>query len=106
MISQPIAAVKPGRILIGAQKRFVGASVDRHTRPAEFDRIESIARRLQNGDIPGNGRDRHHANVGRAQRHNERDRIIGRCVSIDQEGARHAPRIANRSPKSRSPQTA
>ena len=96
MISQAIAAVKPRRVLIGAQKWFVGTSAHRHVRPAEFDGIESVARRLQNGDIAGDSRDRHHPNVRRTQRHDERDRIVGGCVSINQEGRRHGARIAKR----------
>ena len=90
VISEAIAAVKPGRILIGAEQRLVGAGVDRDVRSAEFDRVESVAGRLQDRDISGDGCDRHHANVGRTQRHDERDGVVGSCVGIDQEGARHA----------------
>ena len=97
MISEAIAAMKPGCILIRAQERLVGSDVNRCVRAAYFSRklngVESIPRRLQYGDISSNGRDRDNSNVRRAQRHDERDRVIGCGVGIDQKGPRHAGRI-------------
>ena len=95
MISESIAAMKPGRVLIGAEEWLGGAGIDGDIRAAEFNCIKSIARRLRNGDIAGDGRNRHDPDVGRAQRHDERDGIIGSGVGIDKESSRHAARIAN-----------
>ena len=99
MFSEAIAAMKPGCVLISAQEWLVGAGVDGHVCCAEFDGVESIAGRLRDGDISSDGRDCHDANAGRAQRHDERDGVVGSGVGIDQEGARHGARITNCCPE-------
>ena len=93
MVSKAVATMKPGRILIGAQEWLVGASVDGHAGPAKFYRVEGIPGRLQNGDVTGDGRNCHHANIGRAESHDEGNGIVGGSVGINQEGAWHAGRI-------------
>ena len=69
VISETIAAMEPGRILIGADERFIGADVDRYCGSAQFGRVESIPGCLLDGDISGDRGDRKHAYVGGAQRH-------------------------------------
>jgi hypothetical protein len=93
MISETIPAMKPSGALIGAEKRLVGAGVYRNFRATEFDRVKSIARCLCERNIPGDGCDRSDADVGRAQRHDERDRVIRSSVGVDEKGPGHAARI-------------
>ena len=101
VISKSIAAMKPGCVLIGAEERLVGAGVNRHLRAAEFDRVESVAGRLRKRNIPGDSRYRRDADIRRAQRHDQRNGIIGSCVGIDKESSRHAARITNYSGRAR-----
>jgi hypothetical protein len=68
VVSEAIAAVKPGRILIGTQKRFVGTGVDRDICAAEFYRVEGVSSRLLNGNVSGDGGDRDDAYVSAARR--------------------------------------
>ena len=89
MISQPIATVEPGCILIATKQRFLRAGINRDIRSAEFDRVERVPRGLVDVDIAGDGRDRDHSNIRGAKSHDDRNGIVGSCVGIDQEGALH-----------------
>ncbi len=90
VISQSIASVEPGRILIGAKKRFLRARVDRHTRLAQLYRVQRVARCLPHIHVAGNHCDRAHANVGCAESHDERDSVIRSGIRVDQKSASHA----------------
>jgi len=93
MVAEAVAAMKPGRILISAQQRFIGSGEDRDSGPTEFHCIKSVTSGLLYRNISSNGRDRHHANIGRAKRHDEGNRVVGRGVGIDEERSGHAGRI-------------
>jgi len=89
VVPQPVAPVKPTRVLVGAKQRFFRAREDRNIRTAKFYCIESVARRLFEVHISGNDGDRGNPDVGGTQRHDERDRVVGSCVGIDEKCARH-----------------
>jgi beta-ureidopropionase len=95
VITQTIATVEPGGILIGTQQRLVSAGIHRHLLAAEFDDIEGVACGLLDRHVPRDGRYGDDLNVGRAHGHDERDGIVGSRVGVNQEGARHARMIAN-----------
>ena len=82
--------MKPRRILISTQQRLIGTRIDGNVAPANLGDIERVASRLFYGHVARDRGDRDHLNVGRAQRHDQRDGIVGSSVGVDQEGARHA----------------
>ena len=94
MLSKTVGAVKPGGTLVLAQERLFCSAVDRNVGTAKFYGIERVASRLIDVDVPRNRGDCSDVNVGRAQRHNDCNRIIGGSVCINEEGS-HAQRIAN-----------
>ena len=79
-----------------APQGLLGAGKNRNVRSAEFRGVERVARGLLDFDISGHGRDRNYPHVGSAERHDEGDGIVRGYIGIDQEGARHPRRIANR----------
>ena len=84
--------------MLAAQWLF-GADKDRHAGTAELCRVERITCGLLNLDISGNGGDGDDADVWSAQGHDQRDRVIGGNIGVDQEGARHSRSITNRGTK-------
>jgi len=86
--------VKPGGILIRAKQRLVCAHVDRNTGAAQFHREQRIASGPLNLDVACHRGDGNDADIGGAQRHDERHGIVGSCVGINQERAGHARSIA------------
>ena len=81
---------------MGTQEWLVGTAIDWNVGSAEFNGIERVARGLLNFDISGDRRDCDQANFRGAESHDERDGIVRGNVGVDQEGARHPRRIANR----------
>jgi hypothetical protein len=76
VIAETVASVKPGCVFIRTKQGFFRARVHWDIRATEFDCIEGIARRLPQFYVPGNDRDRSHANIWSAQRHDERHSVI------------------------------
>ncbi len=101
MFTESVVAVKPGGVFMGAQQRLLGAHVNRDIGAAKFDCVERVTRSLLDLDISGDRGDRDHPDVGSAKSHDERDRVVGGDVSVDQEHARHPRRIANEGGRSR-----
>jgi hypothetical protein len=87
--------VKPGGVFMGAQQWLLGADVNRNISAAKFDCVERVTRSLLDLDISGDRSDSDHPDVGSAKSHDERNRVVGGDVSVDQEHARHSRRIAN-----------
>ena len=90
VIAESVASMKPGCVLICPKQGLVRARIHWDIRAAKFHRIECVARRLLHINVAGNNRDRGYANIRRAQSHDERNRVVRRCVRIDEKGARHA----------------
>jgi hypothetical protein len=93
--NQSVTSVKPRSASVSAEEGFFGASIDRHIHPAEFNSVERVAGGLLKVDISGDRRDGDHAGFRGAQSHDEGDGIVGGCVSIDEERARHGHRITD-----------
>lgn len=100
MISESIPAMKPGCVLVPAEERLFGTGVNRNLRATEFDSVKSVASGLQMWNIARDGRYSHNADVRRAQRHDQRDGIIGSRIGIDEKSSWHAARITNPSGRS------
>lgn len=90
MVSQAIASMEPVRALVRAIQRFFRAHEDRHIRAAKFGGIKRVPRGLLNGNVSRDGRNRQHAHLGRAKRHDQSDGVIGSGVGINQEERFHA----------------
>ena len=85
VVSHTVAAVKPSCTLMITRQRFLGSAIDWYVGIAEFDGIQSIARRLLDVYVPRNRGDRHHADIRRSKRHDKRDRVVRSDVRIDQK---------------------
>jgi len=90
VVAQAIAAVEPMSGLVRAVQGSCRAHEHGNLRAAEFRRVERIARGLLNGDVPCNRGNRQHADLRRAQRHDQSDGVIGSGVGINQEERFHA----------------
>src|SRR3954453_18602707 len=90
VISESVASVKPGCILIRTHRRFCCTRVHRNTGSAKLNSVESIARGLLEMDVPGHPRDRGDLYVGRAQCHYQSHCIVGSSVCVDEKDATHA----------------
>lgn len=63
---------------------------DRHIRIAKLRRIERIPAGLMDIHVSRNGGDSLNLDLGRAQRHDQRNGIIGGCIGINQKWTFHA----------------
>ena len=90
VIAQPVLAVKPIRALVLAAQRLLRSDKYRNMRVAKFGGVQRISRRLLDADISRDGRNRQHANLRRAQRHDQRHGVVRGGVRIDQEGSHAA----------------
>jgi hypothetical protein len=75
---------------MGPKQWFFSSSMDRDVGAAQFNGIQRVPRGLFHSNISGDGRDRDNTDFRRAESHDEGHRIIGGCISIDEEGASHA----------------
>jgi hypothetical protein len=57
---------------------------------AKFCRVESIASGLMDIHVSGDGGDGQNLDLGRAQRHDQRNGVIGSRIGINQKGRFHA----------------
>src|SRR5271167_1821834 len=62
----------------------------RRIRIAKLRRIERITAVLMDIHFSRNGRDSQNLDLGRAQRHDQRNGIIGSCIGINQKWTFHA----------------
>ena len=62
----------------------------RHFRIAKLRRIDRITASLMDVHVSRNGGDGQNLNLGRAQRHDQRNRIIGSCIGVNQKWKFHA----------------
>jgi len=95
MIAEAILTMKPGSTLMGTLQGLCRADVHGDFSFTKFRRIKRVAGCLFDFDVAGYRGDRHHADVGSAQRHDEGHSVIGSNVGVDEEGARHGGKIAN-----------
>ena len=95
VIAQSVAPMKPGRILIGAKQRLRRAR-DKPGHPRRKVQLyrERCAWLDATVHVAGDDCDRGHANVGRAQGHDQGDCVVGSSVGIDEKCARHGRSIA------------
>jgi len=73
----------------------------RHFRIAKLRRIERITAGLMDIHISRNGSDGQNLYLGRAQRHDQRNGIIGSCIGINQKWTFHATQDNKLSRKTR-----
>ena len=85
---------------MSTKQGLFGTCVDGDLGPAEFHRIESIASSLLDAYISRDSCDCDHAHFGCAEGHDERNRIIGGNIGINEQGAWH-PRIITNSVRRR-----
>lgn len=90
MVSQAIAAVEPVGGLVRSIQRFLRAHEHGNVRVAKFRRVQRIAGGLLNGDVSRDGGNRQHADLRRAQRHDQSDGVIGGGVGVNQEERFHS----------------
>ena len=62
----------------------------RHLRIAKLRRIDRITAGLMDIHVSRNRGDGQNLNLGRAQRHNQRNCIIGSCIGVNQKWKFHA----------------
>lgn len=96
VVTEAVVAVEPGGGYVGAVERLFGAGENWDVGIAELGRVDGVAGGLVDADVASDGGDGDDANLWRAEGHDERDGVIGGGVSVDEELARHAGRIANR----------
>jgi hypothetical protein len=99
VIAEAVGTVKPVCDYELSQERSFRAGVNWHIRAAQFHGKQSIARCLCDGDVAGHDSDGSHLNVSRAQRHNDRNGIVGSCVRVNQKGSSHLGIGANIAPE-------
>jgi len=79
-----------GRAYMRALQRFFRACKHRHFRIAKLRRIDRITAGLMDIHVSRNRGDGHNLNKGRAQRHDQRNCIIGSRVGVNQKWKFHA----------------
>ncbi len=84
-IGKAILAVKPMRVLVQAQQRRGGAGKDGNLDAGDLSGEQRVARRLLEPDIARNDGEPEHADVGRGERHQNGDRVVGSSVGVDEE---------------------
>ena len=90
VIAHAIAAVKPIGGGMCSCEGFLRAYKHRHLGTAELGGVQRIARGLPDIHVSSDGGDGQHLDVRRAQRHDERHRVIGSGIRIDQKLRLHA----------------
>ena len=89
----PIPSV-PCTYCAGVQRLQEGrraSGVHRHSAAGEVARVERVLHRLVERHVAGDDGQREHLDVRVPQRHQQRDRVVGRGVGVDEEeaGGRH-----------------
>ena len=79
--------MEPVRVVMGADQGPVGAGEDGDVGIADLGGQKRVSRRLFEADIAGDGRQPKHPHVRRGQRHDDRDRVVGSGVGVDEEVA-------------------
>jgi hypothetical protein len=90
MIAQAVFAVKPFRAAMWTLQRPFRARINRDRRSAKLRGVERIPCGLGQRHIARNRRDGKNFDLRIAQRHNERDGIVGSSVGVNQELLFHA----------------
>jgi len=90
VVAQAIAAMEPVRALVRAIQGLFGTHEHGNLRAAEFRGVERIARGLLNGDVSRNCGNRQNTDLGRSQRHDQSNGVIGSRVGVNQEEWFHA----------------
>ncbi len=90
VIAQAITTVKPGRAHVRALEWLLRASEHRDVRIAKLRGIERVARGLKDIDVSCHGGDGQDLNLGRVERHDQGNGIVGSGVSINQKRTIHA----------------
>ena len=80
--------MEPDGIFEGADQGRGSPAEDWNGGTAELSGVEGVLRCLLDGDVAGNDSDGEHAYFRRAERHDERNRVIGCSVRIDKDLSR------------------
>ena len=86
-VAEAVAAVEPMRVFVRARQRSARAFEHGNVRTGDFGGVKRVARRLFEPDVAGDNRQRAYANVRRRERHQDRDRVVGRGVGVDEKRA-------------------
>ena len=78
-------------------ERMLCAGINRHIGAAQFGGIQGVAGRLRDGHVARHDGDGAHLHIGRAQRHDQGDGVVGGGIGVDEEGSRHVDKIAQAS---------
>ena len=86
-IAEAVLAMKPMRVIMRARERLVRAGEDGHVGLADLGGQKRVLGRLLEADIAGDRRQAEHADVRLGERHDDRDRVVGGGVGVDEEVA-------------------
>ena len=84
-IRKTIFAMKPMGVTMRPRERSGGAGKDGNLDPGDFGGQKRVARSLIDADIARDRGQAQHAHVGRGKRHQDRDRVVGGGVGVDEE---------------------
>ena len=79
--------MEPVGVEVAADQRRVGAEIDRHISAGDLASVKRVARALRQRDIAGDDGERGDAHVRRGERHQDRHRVVGGGVGVDQKRA-------------------
>src|SRR5580704_19317348 len=82
-VAKAVVAVEPLRSTMLAFQRLVRAAINGNARSAKLRRIEGVSRGLLDGHIARHGGNRRNVNLRMAQRHDQRDGVVGSCVGVN-----------------------
>ena len=90
MIAEAIASVKPRSIQMRTLQRMLRALEHSDVRTAKFGCIKRVATGLVDIHVACDGGDGHNLNLRRAQRHDQRDGVVGGGIGVNQKWTFHA----------------
>ena len=84
-VAEPVAAVEPMRVVERAHQRRGRADEDGDVDAGDLGGQQRVAGRLFDADVAGDDGQPEHAHVGRGERHQDRDGVVGSGVGVDEE---------------------
>ena len=89
VVAEAVPPMEPMGMLVRPDQRRGGADEDWRVRAGDLGGQQRVPRRLLDGDIAGDGRQRQDAHVRRGKRHQDGDGVVGGGVSVDEEVAHY-----------------
>ena len=91
VIAEAVLAMKPMRVLQRARQRLACAHEHGRVGAADLGGQKRVAGRLLEADVAGDRRQAKHPHVRVGERHDDRDRVVGGGVGVDEEVAHDGP---------------